>query len=129
MMKLLYRKPLFFASFIVIFIGIQGVWFKTELKEAYANGKDVYAKIVDRDVCGSGRRNLSIKIDYNKHTYIKSLRREYCDAGIGSQILVRYDKKTDNLLYINEEFDQDINCSYLILIAGIIIAIIGWRKK
>lgn len=49
MKKIFFRRPLFFASFILIFIGLQGVYFKNEIKEAYLNGEDVYATVMDND--------------------------------------------------------------------------------
>jgi hypothetical protein len=68
-------------------------------------------------------------MEYDKHIYTKKRHKDYSDKSIGSQVLMRYDKQTDNLLYINEDVEGELNASYLILIAGIIIAIIGLRKK
>jgi len=128
MKKVFFRRPLFFASFVVIFIGLQGVYFNNKLKGAYANGKDVYAIVRDNDG-RTGSRGSMIKFEYNNHVYVKGLQKLYCDSRIGSKVLVRYDKKSDTLLCLGDDLDEDKNISYIILLIGIVIAIIGWRKK
>lgn len=128
MKKIFFRRPLFFASFILIFIGLQGVCFKNEIKEAYLNGEDVYATVMDNDGC-TGSRSSVIKFEYNCRLYSDRLYKDYCNSRIGSKVLVRYHKKNDTLLCKGQDFEGDVTVSYLLLFVGIVIAIIGWRKK
>jgi len=107
---------------------LQGIYFKNELKKAYANGKDVYAVIVANDGC-SGSRSSMIKFKYDNHIYIKRIYKDYCNSQIGDKVLMRYDKKSDNLLYVGEDVEEELAISYLLLIVGVAFAVIGWKKK
>lgn len=126
--KAILKRPLFFASFIVIWIGMTGVYFNFEKKQGYANSIEVYASAIEEpNNCESlSSRNSYVTLEYEKKEYIKKVGPSYCDNLGESQIKVRFDKKSDTLFFIGETFDDDIAVSFVLLIIGIIIAFKGW---
>jgi len=127
--KIFYRRPLFYVSFIVILIGFLSVWSSFEQKESYTNGINVYASVIEQPKnCESLNRTSYIKLEYDKHIYIRSVGPGYCDKIGKSKILVRIDTKNNSLFFIEDKLDNEIIYSLIILLIGLIIAYKGWKK-
>lgn len=130
---MIYKNPLLFLSFILIFIGITGLVSGFLNKNQYSSGYDVYADVIDKPAnCENiNYRTSFIKLMYNNKVFIKKIGANYCDDLSKTKLKVRISKDGEDLFFIDEKIDQNIGASLLIILiaAGIAIKAVINKKN
>lgn len=125
-----YKRPLFFASMIIIAIGSSSIASNIEKKKSYDRGQNVYAEMISApSTCEDLNKTSMIELKYMDHIYKKKVGVGFCDQLSLKKILVRIDLTGDRIFFLNEKIEEEILFAMIILFLGIIIATIGWKKK
>ncbi|MCR5861190.1 hypothetical protein LRS05_03095 [Flavobacterium sp. J372] len=128
--KAFYRRPLFYASFIVIAIGVSGLYSNLQQKAAYARSTIVYAGVLERpnDCENLTKWDSYAKVRYQEKVYVMKITRSNCESLIQDKVVVRFDHESNSLFFPDEKFVGQIASSAAIALIGLIIAFIGWKR-